>query len=221
MRLPKEFVVEKNTWVQVIPPLIDRIDTTRLLVSKLINNLLVDIEQSHPQALTVATKEHERTLTYFGEASTHGLCRAHQSGMRAGRSFKIVLWRTKCRRYVEDFRASSCHDAERARDSERKSFIQAFGRDLSEAHEWLKRFRISGNIRDLNQAWDLYYHDLELAVPGSYVAEGFEDCLFQQILRGYNIETTSKKVNHPRLQWKDYLFLLKGYEDLRQDEEDV
>lgn len=63
--------------------------------------------------------------------------------------------------------------------------------------EWCNRYKISGNIRDLNQAWDLYYHvfrrisrqlpqltslelqyvspkllmcrDLELAVPGSYV----------------------------------------------------
>ncbi len=66
-----------------------------------------------------------------------------------------------------------------------------------EAREWCKRYKISENIRDLNQAWDLYYHvfrrisrqlpqltslelqyvspkllmcrDLELAVPGSYV----------------------------------------------------
>ena len=63
--------------------------------------------------------------------------------------------------------------------------------------EWCNRYKVSGNIRDLNQAWDLYYHvfrrisrqlpqltslelqyvspkllmcrDLELAVPGSYV----------------------------------------------------
>jgi FKBP12-rapamycin complex-associated protein len=66
-----------------------------------------------------------------------------------------------------------------------------------EAQEWCHRYKVSGNVRDLNQAWDLYYHvfrrisrqlpqltslelqyvspkllmcrDLELAVPGSYV----------------------------------------------------
>lgn len=63
--------------------------------------------------------------------------------------------------------------------------------------EWCQQYKVSGNVRDLNQAWDLYYHvfrritrqlpqltslelnyvspkllvcrDLELAVPGSYV----------------------------------------------------
>lgn len=53
-------LVEKNTWLQVIPQLIARIDTNRLLVSKLIHHLLVDIGKTHPQALvyplTVATK---------------------------------------------------------------------------------------------------------------------------------------------------------------------
>jgi hypothetical protein len=66
-----------------------------------------------------------------------------------------------------------------------------------EAQEWCHRYKVSGNVRDLNQAWDLYYHvfrrisrqlpqltslelqyvspkllmcrDLELAVPGSYI----------------------------------------------------
>lgn len=38
------------------------------------------------------------------------------------------------------------------------SFNQAYGRDLTEALEWCKRYKISGNVRDLNQAWDLYYH---------------------------------------------------------------
>jgi FKBP12-rapamycin complex-associated protein len=78
-----------------------------------------------------------------------------------------------------------------------QSFNQAYGRDLNEALEWCNRYKLSGNIRDLNQAWDLYYHvfrrisrqlpqltnlelqyvspkllkcrDLELAVPGSYL----------------------------------------------------
>lgn len=44
----------------MIPQLIARIDTNRLLVAKLIHHLLVDIGKTHPQALvyplTVATK---------------------------------------------------------------------------------------------------------------------------------------------------------------------
>jgi len=38
------------------------------------------------------------------------------------------------------------------------SFTQSYGRDLTEALEWCKRYKISGNIRDVSQAWDLYYH---------------------------------------------------------------
>merc|ERR1712218_575623 len=77
------------------------------------------------------------------------------------------------------------------------SFHQAYGNDLNEAKRWCSRYKMSANIRDLNQAWDLYYHvfrrisrqlpqltqlelqyvspkllmcrDLELAMPGSYL----------------------------------------------------
>ena len=37
-------------------------------------------------------------------------------------------------------------------------FPQAYGNDLNEAKKWCQRYRTSLNIRDLNQAWDLYYH---------------------------------------------------------------
>ncbi|CAG9838013.1 unnamed protein product [Diabrotica balteata] len=128
------------------------------------------------------------------------------------------------------------------------SFTQAYGRDLGEAYEWCQRYRISGNIRDLNQAWDLYYHvfrrisrqlpqltslelqyvspnllvcqDLELAVPGSY-SPG------QNIVRiayfNKSLEVITSKQRPRKLvirgsNGKDYMFLLKGHEDLRQDE---
>ena len=38
------------------------------------------------------------------------------------------------------------------------SFHQAYGNDLNEAKRWCSRYKMSANIRDLNQAWDLYYH---------------------------------------------------------------
>ena len=80
------------------------------------------------------------------------------------------------------------------------SFHQAYGNDLNEAKRWCSRYKMSANMRDLNQAWDLYYHvfrrisrqlpqltqlelqyvsprllmcrDMELAVPGSYTPVG-------------------------------------------------
>lgn len=42
-------LIEKNTWLQVIPQLIARIDTPRALVSRLIHLLLIDIGKTYPQ----------------------------------------------------------------------------------------------------------------------------------------------------------------------------
>lgn len=36
--------------------------------------------------------------------------------------------------------------------------VQAYGRDLMEAQEWCRKYMRSGNVKDLTQAWDLYYH---------------------------------------------------------------
>ena len=52
--------IDINTWLQVIPQLIARIDTHRVKVSRLIHQLLTDVGKHHPQALiyplTVASK---------------------------------------------------------------------------------------------------------------------------------------------------------------------
>ena len=37
-------------------------------------------------------------------------------------------------------------------------FVQAYGRDLAEAYEWCKKYRYTNNVKDLTQAWELYYH---------------------------------------------------------------
>ncbi len=36
--------------------------------------------------------------------------------------------------------------------------MQAYGRELTEAGEWCRKYRISKKDSDLHQAWDLYYH---------------------------------------------------------------
>ena len=43
--------IDVNTWLQVIPQLIARIDTQRQLVGRLIHQLLMDIGKAHPQVL--------------------------------------------------------------------------------------------------------------------------------------------------------------------------
>ena len=36
--------------------------------------------------------------------------------------------------------------------------LQAYGRDLAEAYEWCKKYKYTSNVKDLTQAWELYYH---------------------------------------------------------------
>uniref|UniRef100_H2Y9G5 Serine/threonine-protein kinase TOR n=1 Tax=Ciona savignyi TaxID=51511 RepID=H2Y9G5_CIOSA len=129
-----------------------------------------------------------------------------------------------------------------------KHFYQAYGRDLQEAQDWCRKFTQSSNIKDLNQAWDLYYHvfrriskqlpqlttielqyvspklmvckDLELAVPGTYNTSKPIVCIrsVQHTLQVITSKQRPRKLSIKGSNGKDYTFLLKGHEDLRQDE---
>lgn len=129
-----------------------------------------------------------------------------------------------------------------------ESFHQAFGRDLKEAQEWCKRYKETQDTNNLNQAWELYYqvfrriskqlpqltklelqyisprlleaHDLELCMPGFYRAG-------EPIVRiakfHTNLSVIASKQRPRQLtiigsDGKDYVYALKGHEDLRQDE---
>uniref|UniRef100_H2Y9G8 Serine/threonine-protein kinase TOR n=1 Tax=Ciona savignyi TaxID=51511 RepID=H2Y9G8_CIOSA len=126
--------------------------------------------------------------------------------------------------------------------------FQAYGRDLQEAQDWCRKFTQSSNIKDLNQAWDLYYHvfrriskqlpqlttielqyvspklmvckDLELAVPGTYNTSKPIVCIrsVQHTLQVITSKQRPRKLSIKGSNGKDYTFLLKGHEDLRQDE---
>nr|ALE20544.1 mTOR [Leptinotarsa decemlineata] len=268
-------LVEKNTWLQVIPQLIARIDTNRLLVSKLIHSLLVDIGKTHPQALvyplTVATKSNSTIRKnaankILKSMSEHSPTLVRQALMASEELIRVaILWHEIWHEGLEE--ASRLYFGERNVEGmlrileplhammqrgpetlKETSFNQAYGRDLGEAHEWCQRYRISGNIRDLNQAWDLYYHvfrrisrqlpqltslelqyvspnllvckDLELAVPGSY-APGQNVVRIAYFNRSLEVITSKQRPRKLIVRGsngKDYMFLLKGHEDLRQDE---
>ncbi|OQV15683.1 Target of rapamycin [Hypsibius exemplaris] len=128
------------------------------------------------------------------------------------------------------------------------SFQQAYGRDLAEAHEWCKKYERTGNLKELTHAWDLYYHvfrriskqlpqltslelqyvsprlmgcrDLELAVPGTY-DPGHPVVRIAEVQGQVQVITSKqrpRKICIKGSNGKDYTFLLKGHEDLRQDE---
>ena len=128
------------------------------------------------------------------------------------------------------------------------SFAQAFGHDLAEARGFCNAYRRNGELGDLNQAWDLYYavfrkitrqlpqlmsldlryvspslrtaRDLKLAVPGTYSAGK----PVVKIVHFDNVLTVIPSKQRPRkmtLLGSDgisYAFVLKGHEDIRQDE---
>lgn len=216
-------MIEINTWLQVIPQLIARIDTNRTLVSQLVHQLLIDIGKSHPQALvyplTVASKSAavarkkaaHKILTSMCE---HSPTLVEQAMMCSEELIRVaILWHEQwhegleeaSRLYFGDNNVKGMFETleplhamlERGPQTLKEtSFNQAYGRDLTEAQQWCQNYKLKNNQRDLNQAWDLYYHvfrrisrqlpqltslelqyvspkllgckDLELAVPGSY-----------------------------------------------------
>ncbi|KAL1564547.1 non-specific serine/threonine protein kinase [Salvia divinorum] len=129
-----------------------------------------------------------------------------------------------------------------------KSFIQAYRHELLEAYECCMRYRRTGNDADLTQAWDLYYHvfrhidkklqtlttldlqsvspellecrDLKLAVPGTYIADSpvVTIASFAPQLVVIMSKQRPRKLTIHGSDGEEHTFLLKGHEDLRQDE---
>ena len=128
------------------------------------------------------------------------------------------------------------------------SFVQAYGRELREARDYCEKFKDSGREEDLNQAWDLYYHvfkrinkqlptlttlelryvshrllsarDLELSLPGNYIpgAELVTIVAFAPTMHVITSKQRPRRLQIHGSDGKDYGYLLKGHEDLRQDE---
>ncbi|KAI9272821.1 armadillo-type protein [Phascolomyces articulosus] len=129
-----------------------------------------------------------------------------------------------------------------------ESFVQAFGRDLQEAQEWCRRYQETRDLNNLNQAWELYYQvfrritrqlpqltslelqyisprlldarNLELCVPGYYRSGEpiVRIARFNTSLTVIPSKQRPRKLTIVGSDGKDYMYLLKGHEDLRQDE---
>ncbi|KAI4197438.1 MAG: hypothetical protein LQ350_005931 [Teloschistes chrysophthalmus] len=128
------------------------------------------------------------------------------------------------------------------------SFVQNFGRDLHDARSWCATYRNTRELGDLNQAWDLYYSvfrriarqlqhmieldihvvspkletssDLELAVPGTYQRGKPVVKIVKFDLKFYVIPSKQRPRKMALLgsDGTSYTFVLKGHEDIRQDE---
>lgn len=268
--------VSIDTWLEVIPQLIARINQPNKRVQQSVHNLLADVGRAHPQALvyplTVAMKSSQNSRRSRSAAQIMDSMRQHSANLVAQAdtvSHELirvaVLWHElwhegleeASRLYFGDHNIEGMFAAleplheqlERGPETLREiSFAQAFGRDLKEAQDWCHQYETSRDVNDLNQAWDLYYQvfrritrqlpqvtsleltycspkllnakNLDLAVPGTYKSG-------QPIVRIMSFESTFTVINSKQRPRKlnvngsdgiSYAFLLKGHEDIRQDE---
>ncbi|GAB7363647.1 hypothetical protein MBLNU230_g4217t1 [Neophaeotheca triangularis] len=267
--------VSVDTWLEVIPQLIARINQPNRLVREAIHNLLVDVGRAHPQALvyplTVSMKSdvsnRSRSAARIMEAMRqHSPNLVEQAGLVSHELIRIaVLWHEQWHEGLEE--ASRLYFAdnniqgmlatlEPLHEMLRKgpetlreiSFIQSFGRDLAEAKDWCEAYKTTHEIGDLGQAWDLYYgifrriarqlpqlmslelqyvspelknaHDLELAAPGTYQS-GKKVVRIQSFDPVSTVISSKQRPRKLSLRGDDgnrYDYLLKGHEDIRQDE---
>ncbi|SGZ55137.1 CIC11C00000003613 [Sungouiella intermedia] len=127
------------------------------------------------------------------------------------------------------------------------SFNNAFGRELADAYEWVLNYRRTKDITNLNQAWDVYYNvfrrigrqlsqlqslellyvspkledanNLELVVPGTYQPGKpiVRIMKFDPTFTIYSSKQRPRKLSCRGSDGKEYRYLLKGHEDIRQD----
>ncbi|KAL8733536.1 MAG: hypothetical protein Q9181_003535 [Wetmoreana brouardii] len=267
--------VSVDTWLEVIPQLIARINQPNTVVRKSIHQLLKEVGKAHPQALvyplTVAMKSNvTRRSASAGEImenmKTHSPNLVEQADLVSQELIRVaVLWHELWHEGLEEASRlyfgdndiegmfntlEPLHDlVDKGADTLREiSFVQAFGRDLHEARDWCVAFRNSNEIGDLNQAWDLYYSvfrriarqlphlmqleltfvspklkevkNLELAVPGTYQS-GKPVVRIMEFEPIFNVIPSKQRPRKMALVGSDgalYTFVLKGHEDIRQDE---
>lgn len=268
--------VSVDTWLEVIPQLIARINQPNPRVRQSIHNLLSDVGRAHPQALvyplTVAMKSGANTRRARSAGQIMDSMRQHsaklveQADTVSQELIRVaVLWHElwhegleeASRLYFGDHNIEGMFQTlaplhellDKGPETLREiSFTQTFGNDLREARDWCQNYRRSGDVGDLNSAWDLYYQvfrriarqlpqltslellyvspklqdakNLDLAVPGTYQSG-------KPVIRIMSFDTTFSVIiskQRPRklsLLGSDgvnYAFLLKGHEDIRQDE---
>ncbi|KAI1329513.1 TOR kinase [Xylariaceae sp. FL0255] len=268
--------VSVDTWLEVIPQLIARINQPNLRVRQSIHNLLADVGRNHPQALvyplTVAMKSPQNTRRSQSAALIMDSMRAHsaklveQADVVSHELIRVaVLWHEQWHEAIEDASRlwfsdhnvegmlallSPLHEQlERGPETLREiSFAQTFGRDLTEAREWCRQYETSRDVTDITTAWDLYYQvfrrigrqlpqmtsldltycspkllnakNLDLAVPGTYRSGKpiVRILSFETTLSVINSKQRPRKMNTAGSDGVTYAFLLKGHEDIRQDE---
>ena len=267
--------VSVDTWLEVIPQLLARINQPNGRVRQSIHKLINDVGRAHPQAmvfpLTVSIKsdvsKRSRSAAQLMEVMrSHSPNLVEQADLVSHELIRIaVLWHEQWHEGLEEASRLYFGDhniqgmfatleplhamLDKGPETLREiSFIQSFGRELQEARDWCQTYKNSQEIGDLNQAWDLYYQvfrkiarqlpslmtlelqyvspklkavqDLDLAVPGTYDPS-------RSVVRIQSFEPVASVIQSKQRPRKlvvkgsdgnNYQYLLKGHEDIRQDE---
>jgi len=128
------------------------------------------------------------------------------------------------------------------------SFRHCYSKPLNDAYQWLEQFKRTNRVVDLHQAWDIYHqlfkkikiqinslkklelhhvspaltnaNDLSLIIPGTY-KPGCTDITIKSFLNHIGVIASKqrpRRISFLGSNGERFEFLLKGHEDLRQDE---
>jgi FKBP12-rapamycin complex-associated protein len=164
--------------------IIARLHTPREKVRRLIQELLLNVGKAHPQALiyplTVASKSQvvirrDNALQIMAKMRDHSATLVDQATLVSTELIRTaILWHEQWQEGLEEASKHYFGDhnpegmfgvleplhemvAKGPETLRETSFVQSFGHDLQAAREHCRRFRMSGEVSELNQAWDIYY----------------------------------------------------------------
>ncbi|KAL1687363.1 armadillo-type protein [Schizophyllum commune] len=264
-----------DTWLDVIPQIIARIQTPHINIRRDITHLLTDIGKEHPQALiyplTVASSSSSASRSKIAKdimkkMESHSMEIVQQAKLVSKELIRVaILWHERWHEGLEE--ASRLYFTEKNNEgmiacleplhemvengpetARETSFAQTFGRDLHEAREACNRYRRTGDPTELEKAWDIYYavfkkiekhlptlikldlqyvspalleaRNLQLSVPGAYQAGRpvITIAKFAPKLQVIASKQRPRRLSLTGSDGRDYQYILKGHEDLRQDE---
>ncbi|KAF7356539.1 Serine/threonine-protein kinase TOR [Mycena venus] len=265
-------IVEVDTWLDVIPQIIARIQTPHANIRRDINNILMDVGKNHPQALIYPLVVASASSSKSRQSAAYAIMsvmKEHSRGIAELVSTELIrvaiLWHERWHEGLEE--ASRLYFTEKNADgmiavlqplhdlldqgpqtARETSFAQVFGRELREARDACRRYRTYGETSELDKAWDIYYavfkkvekqlpqlttldlqyvsprllkaRDLDLAVPGTY-RSGQEVISIEKFSPKLTVIASKQRPRRLCLtgsDGRDYQYVLKGHEDLRQDE---
>ncbi|EDQ92944.1 uncharacterized protein MONBRDRAFT_5087 [Monosiga brevicollis MX1] len=180
--------VNIDTWLQVLPQLIARIQIKDGKIRGLLHELLLQVGRKHPQALlfplTVAAHNH-REASARRDAAQVLLSRMRQHSSELVEQALIVseelirvanLWSEK---WFEGIEEASKLYADRQLDAmyatllplheqlngigqdatiAEQAFLKLYGAELRDAWEWMRKYQRTEDKQDITTAWDHYFH---------------------------------------------------------------